>query len=62
MMGGDTALGLSSRSRTLGESAFMSGAAQTRFATLAKLGRDTGLGRIFLHLAVTSSGEPETIS
>ncbi len=57
MIGDDPALGLSSRRRTLGESVFMSRAAQNRFATLEKPGRDTGIGRIFLRLAVTSSGE-----
>ena len=57
MMGDDTALGLSSRSRTLGEPVSMSRAAQEGFATLEKLGRDTDLGRIFLRPAVTSSGE-----
>ena len=57
LIGDDTALGLSSRSRTLGESLFMSRAAQKRFAILEKLGRDAGLGRIFLRLPVTSSGE-----
>jgi hypothetical protein len=62
MIGDDTALGLSSRSRTLGESVFMSRAAQRRFATLEKLGRDTGFGRIFLRLAVTSSGEHVSIA
>lgn len=62
MISDETALGLSSRSRTLGESLFMSRAAQKRFATLEKLGRDTGLGRIFLSLAVTSSGEHASVA
>ena len=57
LIGEDTALGLSSRSRTLGESLFMSRVAQKRFAILEKLGRDTDLGRIFLGLGFTSSGE-----
>jgi hypothetical protein len=39
LIGDDAALGLPSRSRTLGESVFMSRAAQKRFAILEKLGR-----------------------
>jgi hypothetical protein len=57
MIGDSSALGLSSRNCTLGEPVFMSRAAQKRFAALERLLRDTGLGRIFLRLAVTSSGE-----
>ncbi len=62
MIGDGAALGLSSRNRTLGESMFMSRAAQERFATLEKLGRDSSLGRIFLRLTVTSSGEHVSIT
>ena len=51
----ETALGLSSRSRTLGESVFISSAVRRRCAIPEQPGSDTGPGRIFLRLAVTSS-------
>ena len=62
LIGDDTALGLSSRRRTLGESVFMFRAAQKRFAALEKLGRDIGVGSIFLHPAAASSVQDVTFA
>jgi hypothetical protein len=57
MIGNDIALGLSSRSRTLAESTFISRSVRKRFVAPEKPGRDAGLIRNVLPLAVTSSGD-----